>query len=472
VKSSPYSPTTANWTASSNFDLGAYDYLTYGGFNVSDDVIDEFTVMGPALSDTTPPMVSMSAPANGATVSGKVTVSANATDNVGVAGVQFKLDGANLGAVVTGAGPVYSVSWDTTTVSNASHTLATVATDTAGNSATSASISVTVSNPPVITSVTAGAITSSGATITWTTNQASDSQVAYGTSSTYGSTSALNSTLVTSHSVILSGLAASTTYHYQVLSRDAQGLLASSRDFTFTTGTSTTGQPILQIHADATEVSGVTNGSVVTPSIAPAGFTGTVVANGFGSVNYTAAQVGNGVYFLNCCAKTNNAYYQFPGAAVGNIFNMNQGKISFYLKSRYSFAQRMANASALRYAFDVRDGNGHQFFFITQTTATAPPANLLFTYAAAGTAEFYYVPSGTEDTLFGNGVILQVTITWNGSVINLYLNGTLVKSSPYSPTTANWTASSNFDLGAYDYLTYGGRNVSDDVIDEFTVSQQ
>ena len=47
--------------------------------------------------DTTPPTVSMSAPADNATVSGAVTLSASASDNVGVAGVQFKLDGANLG---------------------------------------------------------------------------------------------------------------------------------------------------------------------------------------------------------------------------------------------------------------------------------------------------------------------------------------------------------------------------------------
>jgi len=44
--------------------------------------------------DTSPPTVSLTAPANGATVSGSsVTVTANATDNVGVGGVQFKLDG-------------------------------------------------------------------------------------------------------------------------------------------------------------------------------------------------------------------------------------------------------------------------------------------------------------------------------------------------------------------------------------------
>ena len=53
--------------------------------------------------DAAPPAVALTAPAGGATVTGSVTVSAAASDNVGVAGVQFKLDGANLGAEVTSA---------------------------------------------------------------------------------------------------------------------------------------------------------------------------------------------------------------------------------------------------------------------------------------------------------------------------------------------------------------------------------
>jgi hypothetical protein len=87
----------------------------------------------------------MSAPAAGATVSGSaVTVSAAASDNVGVAGVQFKLDGANLGAEDTTS--PYSISWNTTTTGNGSHTLTAVARDAAGNQATAASRTVTVSN--------------------------------------------------------------------------------------------------------------------------------------------------------------------------------------------------------------------------------------------------------------------------------------------------------------------------------------
>src|SRR5213593_295992 len=102
--------------------------------------------------DTTAPTVSMTAPSSGATVSGTMTVTASASDNVGVVGVQFKLDGANLGAEITVA--PYSISWNTTTSSNGTHNLTTVARDAAGNQAISAPVLVTVSNSTVQTTST------------------------------------------------------------------------------------------------------------------------------------------------------------------------------------------------------------------------------------------------------------------------------------------------------------------------------
>ena len=94
--------------------------------------------------DTTPPTVAVTAPAAGATVANTVSVTANAADNDQVAGVQFRLDGANLGAEDT-TGP-YAVSWDTRTVANGSHTLTAVARDPSGNITTSANVAVTVTN--------------------------------------------------------------------------------------------------------------------------------------------------------------------------------------------------------------------------------------------------------------------------------------------------------------------------------------
>ena len=117
-------------------------------------VVDAFDVTSRGVGgDSTPPTVAITAPAAGATVAGLVTVTANASDSGGVAGVQFRLDGAALGAEDTSA--PFAIDWDTSTVADGSHTLTAVARDTAGNITTSAAIAVTVSNsvppPPSVT---------------------------------------------------------------------------------------------------------------------------------------------------------------------------------------------------------------------------------------------------------------------------------------------------------------------------------
>src|SRR5439155_1063186 len=101
--------------------------------------------------DNLAPTVSLTAPAAGP-VSGTVSVSANASDNVAVAGVQFKLDGANLGAEV--AASPYSISWNTTTATAGAHALTAVARDATGNTTPSAAVTVTVvaadTTPPTV----------------------------------------------------------------------------------------------------------------------------------------------------------------------------------------------------------------------------------------------------------------------------------------------------------------------------------
>jgi len=128
--SSPYS-ISWNTTGASNgsHTLSAVATATLG-LQFSSNPITVTVNNGPP-PDTTPPSVSISSPGAGQTVSGTVTVSANASDNVGVTSVQFRLDGANLGAEDTAA--PYAVSWNTTTVANGSHSLTATARDAAGN---------------------------------------------------------------------------------------------------------------------------------------------------------------------------------------------------------------------------------------------------------------------------------------------------------------------------------------------------
>jgi hypothetical protein len=97
---------------------------------------------------------------------------------------------------------------------------------------------------PAISSVSASGVSPSNATILWTTDEASDSQVNYGTNASYAFSTPLDSTLVTSHSVTLSYLAPSTTYHYQAASRDASGNISTMADFTFITQATQPGIPL------------------------------------------------------------------------------------------------------------------------------------------------------------------------------------------------------------------------------------
>jgi len=94
--------------------------------------------------DQTPPTASITAPANGAQVSGTVTIQVSASDDVGVARVVFYLDGVMLGADTSAP---YSISWNAADSDNGAYTLKARAVDAAGNIGSSAEVSVTVNNP-------------------------------------------------------------------------------------------------------------------------------------------------------------------------------------------------------------------------------------------------------------------------------------------------------------------------------------
>jgi hypothetical protein len=181
------------------------------------------------------------------TSSPAVTLAIAGTDAVGVTGYYASESAATPSAGAAGWVAVTSTTSYAATVpltlsaGDGTKTVYVWLKDAVGN--VSAAVSDTISfdaTAPIISAVTAGSLTAGGATITWTTNEPSDSQVDYGLDATYGNSTTLNPALVTNHSAGLSGLTPLTLYHYRVKSRDAAGNLAVGGDFTMTTTADTT----------------------------------------------------------------------------------------------------------------------------------------------------------------------------------------------------------------------------------------
>jgi phosphodiesterase/alkaline phosphatase D-like protein len=194
-----------------------------------------FTTLPPVV-DTTKPTVSVVSPTSNSVLSGTVNISANASDNVGVTKVDFYSGTTLIGTDQTNP---YSIDWNTIGTPNSQVIIKAKAFDATGNMSTSAGKTVTVLNSdpgplPVITDISATNIGQSSVVIIWNTDIISTTQVEYGITTSYGSSTNLNSNNVTSHSSTISNLNSGTTYHYRVKSSNATGTKVSS-DKTFTT---------------------------------------------------------------------------------------------------------------------------------------------------------------------------------------------------------------------------------------------
>jgi peroxiredoxin len=122
---------------------------------------------------------------------------------------------------------------------NTSYHFTATSTDACANQGTAegdfTTSAVASTTPPVISGINISNITDLAGTISWTTDKPATSQVLFGVTSAYGSTTTLDQKLATSHSATLAGLTPSTTYHFKVTSQDGSGNKATSQDQTFTT---------------------------------------------------------------------------------------------------------------------------------------------------------------------------------------------------------------------------------------------
>jgi lysophospholipase L1-like esterase len=204
--------------------------------------------------------------------------------------------------------------------------------------------SVPDTTPPVISNVASGSIGSSSATITWTTDELSDSQVEYGTTASYGSSTTLNSSMVTSHSVNITGLSSSTLYHFRVKSKDSVSNLATGTDNTFTTGVVDTTHPTVNISAptNGVTVSGttVTLSATAADNIALAGVQFKLDGSNLGSedttspysITWDTTSASNGSHSLTAVARdtsTNSTTSAVVSVTVDNsTLNLLSGKIA------------------------------------------------------------------------------------------------------------------------------------------------
>jgi archaellum component FlaF (FlaF/FlaG flagellin family) len=135
-------PSTTNGTVySAAFSVAATTTVKYRAY---DKVGNAEAVNSQLISiDTIPPTVAVTSPTAGALLSGTVNLTANASDNVAVDHVDFLVDGK---VVATATSAPYSVSWNSTSVPDGLHTVTARAVDSAGNSTTSAGVSVNVTN--------------------------------------------------------------------------------------------------------------------------------------------------------------------------------------------------------------------------------------------------------------------------------------------------------------------------------------
>ncbi len=135
--------------ASGTYTLMAKAYDAAGNVSQSSSSVN-------VVKDLVAPTVALTSPANNTTVSGIVTISSSASDNVGVTNVEFYGNGVLLYA--SNVAP-YSFNWDTTRVQNGAYSIIAKAYDNASNSSQSSSVTVLVSNAVDLTAPTVGTFT-------------------------------------------------------------------------------------------------------------------------------------------------------------------------------------------------------------------------------------------------------------------------------------------------------------------------
>lgn len=273
--------------------------------------------------------------------------------------------------------------------------------------------------PPVISGVAASSITSSAALITWSTDEASNSVVEYGLSTSYGST-VTNSTLLTSHSVPLSGLTSGTLYHYRVKSTDASNNTATSIDYTFTTSVQVVSKLIESFTDGNFTANPVWGGTTSTWTVAASS---DVAAGAAGSytlrLNVTTAVAGTQYLRTQRTASwgTSQSWSFWIGRRVQAATNANQSVVWLWANGT-NLTKSTIDGYRVRFGDDSGDDN-----VVLQRVTNNVATDII---TSSGT-----VPNGLTDI----GFMVRVTRA-TGSVWNLYTSALPTASGTGAVATA------------------------------------
>lgn len=397
-------PYSISWNAAS-FSSGTHTITA-----VARDISGNLTASSPVTvsvvgGDTiAPSSVSITSPVNGATVSGLGPMTISATDNTGIKEISFLVDGAawiksiespfTTNLLTIGNDSFYE------NIKDGTHTVTPVAKDFANNNLTGPALTVVVSNPPKITSSNSyERLSLSAVAITWTTNKNSDSQVEYGTTTSYGSITPIDPTLVTSHRVTIADLTPGTLYHYRIKSRNSLGTASVvSGDYVFSLPSM-----IITSPADNTTVSGTITVSASTPT--------NITVDRMEFYRYT-----------NVIGTDNTAPYDI----LWDTTTVADGTNTLYAK-----------------AYDAA-GNSVQSAFSTfnVSNATPPPADT--------TAPTVSMATPTSGSTVSGAVTLGANATDNIGVtrVDFYRGTTLLGSDTSAPYSISWDTTSVAD-GTY-----------------------
>jgi len=326
------------------------------------------------------------------------------TDNVGVAGYKIFRSGTQVGTSVTTSFQDIGLSSSTT------YSYTVTAYDSSGNdSAQSGSASAPTLTPaaaPALSSINASNIAATAATISWTTSIAADSQIEYGPTISYGSQTALITNLVSSHVQTLSGLMSNTTYNYRVKSREITGSLATSANFTFTTGALPPGNPLVNLRFDE-------SGGTVAADSSGNGLNGTLV----NSPSFVAGRVGNAIQLdgAQYVDLGNPAALQLTGSMTISGWIKSS---SFPVDDAAIVSNRTSGSLGLQLDTTVDTGPRTIGFKLTNSSG-----NKMYRYGSTTLAanNWYYV-SGVYDAAT--------------QAISVYLNGNLDNGTLIGPVTA------------------------------------